>query len=87
MSLVVLASTFAAGAALGAAHFASLWLSVALIRDRRTALGVLVQALRFAALALALTLIARQDAALFLAAAAGALGARAVLLRRARRLA
>jgi hypothetical protein len=87
MSLVILASAFAAGAALGAAHFASLCWSVALIRDRRTALGVLVQALRFAALALALTLIARQGAALFLAAAAGALGARAVLLRRARRLA
>ncbi len=73
-----------AGAILGAAHLASLWWSVALLRDGRTILGFSVQALRFVALALALALIARQGAALFLAAAFGVLAARALLLRRFR---
>ncbi len=62
MTLVLLAA-FAAGALLGAAHFGSLWWSVVLMRDGRTALGVAVQALRFAALAVALALIAREGAA------------------------
>ncbi len=76
-----------AGAILGAAHLASLWWSVALLRDGRTILGFSVQALRFVALGLALAFIARQGAAPFLAAAFGLLAARALLLRRLRRIA
>ena len=72
---------------LGAAHFGSLWCSVVLMRDGRTALGVAVQALRFAALAVALALVAREGAAPLLAAAFGLLAARALLMRRYRRLA
>ena len=53
----------AAGAVLGAAHLASLWWSVVLLRDGRSILGYSVQALRFVVLALALALIARQGAA------------------------
>ena len=53
---------FAAGAILGAAHLASLWWSVVLLRDGRPILGVLAQALRFVALALALACIARHGA-------------------------
>ncbi len=82
-----LIAAFALGAALGAAHFHSLWWSVRLMAENRTALGVAVQALRFAALALALVLVARQGANLSLAAAAGLALVRLVLARRARRLA
>ncbi len=85
--MLALVVTFAGGALLGAAHFASLWWSVVLMRDGRTALGVAVQALRFAPLALALALLARQGAAPLLAAALGILAARALLMRRNRRLA
>ena len=76
-----------AGAILGAAHLASLWWSVALLRDGRTILGFSVQALRFVALALALALIARQGAAPLIAAAFGILATRALLMRRFRRIA
>ena len=77
----------AAGAILGAAHLASLWWSVALMRDGRPILGVVVQALRFVALAAALALIARHGAAPLIAAAFGVLAARAVLLRRLEKMA
>jgi len=87
MMIAVLIAAFVAGAALGAAHFGSLWWSVVLMRDGRTALGVTIQALRFVALAAALALIARQGAASLLAAALGLLAARALLMRRYRRLA
>ena len=76
----------AAGAILGAAHLASLWWSVVLMRDGRPILGGMVQALRFVALALALAVIARHGAALLLAAAFGVLAARALLLRRLERM-
>ena len=87
MSLIALIVALVAGAVLGAAHFFSLRWSVALIRDRRTALGVGLQALRFVVLAVALALIARRGAWPFLAAAAGILAARSALIWRARRLA
>jgi F1F0 ATPase subunit 2 len=87
MTFGSLIAAFAAGAALGSAHFGSLWWSVVLMRDGRTGLGVAVQALRFAALAIALALIARLGAAPFLAAALGVIAARMVLMRRYRRLA
>jgi hypothetical protein len=61
------------GAFLGAAHLASLWWSVALLRYGRPILGFIVQALRFVALALALALTARHGAAPFLAAVFGVL--------------
>ncbi len=77
----------AAGAALGAAHLASLWWSVVLLRDRRPILGATMQALRFVVLALALAVIARHGAAPLLAAAFGVLTARALLLRRLERMA
>jgi F1F0 ATPase subunit 2 len=85
--MLALVASFVAGALLGAAHFGSLWFSVVLMRDGRTALGVGVQALRFAALAAALALLAREGAGPLLAAAFGVLAARALLLRRYRRLA
>ncbi len=78
---------FAAGAILGAAHLASLWWSVLLLRDGRPVLGMILQALRFVALALLLAVIARHGAAPLLAAALGVLAARAVLLRRFERTA
>jgi N-ATPase, AtpR subunit len=77
----------AAGAVLGAAHLASLWWSVALLRDGRTILGFSVQALRFVALALALALIARHGALPLIAAAASVLAVRALLMGRYRRIA
>jgi F1F0 ATPase subunit 2 len=86
MTLALIAA-FVAGAFLGAAHFGSLWFSVVLMRDGRTALGVAVQAFRFAALAVVLALIAREGAAPLLAAAFGLLAARALLMRRYRGLA
>jgi F1F0 ATPase subunit 2 len=86
MSIPVLIAAFAFGAALGAAHFGTLWWSVVLMRDRRTGLGVAAQALRFVVLAAALVLIARQGAGPFLTAAAGVLAARALLMRRYRGL-
>jgi F1F0 ATPase subunit 2 len=82
-----LAIGLAAGALIGAAHFGSLWWSVALVRDRKPLRGFAVQALRFVALVLALGLIARRDAAAFLAAALGLLAARGVLTRRFGRIA
>ncbi len=82
-----LVGAFAVGVALGAAHLYSLWWSVALMRENRTALGVAAQGLRFVLLAVALVLIARQGANLFVAAAAGLLVVRLVLMPRARRLA
>ena len=87
MTVAVLIAAFAAGAALGASHFGSLWWSVVLLRDGRTVAGIVAQALRFVALAAALGLIARQGAAPLLAAALGLLAARALLMRRYRRLA
>lgn len=86
MTIAVLIAAFVAGAVLGAAHFGSLWWSVALLREGRPALGVAAQALRFVALAAALALVARQGAAPLLAAAFGLLAARALLMRRYRRL-
>ena len=76
-----------AGAVLGAAHLASLWWSVVLMRDGRPVLGFITQALRFVVLALAFVLIARQGAAPLLAAAFGVLASRAFLLKRFERLA
>ena len=87
MTVALLIGAFALGAALGAAHFLSLWWSVALIRENRTGLGLAVQGLRFALLALALVVIARQGANLLLAAAAGVLVVRLILTRHYRRLA
>ena len=87
MSVALLIGAFALGAALGAAHFLSLWGSVALLREGRMGLGVALQGLRFALLAIALVLIARQGANLFLAAAAGVLLVRLILTRHYRRLA
>jgi len=87
MSFIVLIGAFAVGAALGAAHFGSLWWSVVLMREGRTGLGFAAQALRFAGLAAALAVIARLGAGPFLAAAAGVLAARTLLMRRFRRLA
>jgi F1F0 ATPase subunit 2 len=77
----------AAGAILGAAHLASLWWSVILLRDGRPVLGILAQALRFVALAAGLAVIARHGAAPLIAAAVGVLAARALLLRRLERMA
>jgi F1F0 ATPase subunit 2 len=74
-----------AAVAAGAAHLGSLWWSVVLIRNGRAGLGVAVQTLRFVALAAALVLIARLGATALVAAAAGVLAARAVLMRRLRR--
>jgi F1F0 ATPase subunit 2 len=85
--IVALMVGLAGGAILGAAHLASLWWSVILLRGGRPILGVAVQALRFVALALALALIARHGAAPLLAAAVGVLAARALLLRRFERMA
>jgi membrane protein implicated in regulation of membrane protease activity len=87
MTIAALAGAFALGAALGAAHFYSLWGSVALMRDGRTGLGVALQGLRFALLAVALVAVARQGAGFLVAAAAGVILVRLVLTRRCRRLA
>jgi F1F0 ATPase subunit 2 len=87
MTVAALVAALAAGAALGAAHLGSLWWSVVLMRDGRTGLGVAVQSLRFVVLAAALVLIARLGAMAFVAAVAGVLAARALLMRRWRRLA
>jgi len=76
-----------AGAVLGAAHLASLWGSVVLMRDGRPILGFLTQALRFVVLALALAFIARHGAAPLLAAAFGVVASRALLIKRFERLA
>jgi F1F0 ATPase subunit 2 len=76
-----------AGAVLGAAHLASLWWSVVLVRDGRPILGFIAQALRFVVLALALAFIARHGAAPLLAAAFGVLVSRALLLKRLERIA
>ncbi len=83
----MIAAAFALGAALGAAHFLSLWGSVALMRQGRTWLGVALQGLRFALLAAALVLLAKAGAQLFLAAAAGVVIVRLALTWRARRAA
>jgi F1F0 ATPase subunit 2 len=85
MNLAWLFAALVAGAALGAAHLGSLWWSVVLIRDGRAGLGVAVQTLRFVALAAALVLIAQLGPTAFVAAAAGVLAARALLIRRFRR--
>jgi F1F0 ATPase subunit 2 len=87
MTAVLIAGAFALGAALGAAHFLSLWGSVVLMREGQTGLGVALQGLRFALLAIALVLIARQGANLFLAAAGGVFLVRVILTRHYRRLA
>jgi F1F0 ATPase subunit 2 len=79
MTALPLVAAFVLGAALGAAHFLSLWGSVALIRQGRTGLGVGLQLLRLALIALALVAIARQGANLFLAAAAGVIVVRFAL--------
>lgn len=81
MTIALFAAAFAAGTALGAAHFGSLWWSVVLMRDGRTALGVATQALRFVVLAAALAMAARLGAVPFVAAALGVLSARAALTR------
>jgi F1F0 ATPase subunit 2 len=75
------------GAVLGAAHLASLWWSVVLMRDGRPILGFMAQALRFVVLALALAFIARHGAAPLLAAASGVLASRALFLKRFERIA
>jgi F1F0 ATPase subunit 2 len=87
MTIVLPVSAFVLGAALGAAHFVSLWGVVALMRRNQAALGVALQVLRFALLAIALTLMAKSGANLFLAGAAGVVAARFILTRRYRRLA
>ncbi len=87
MIVSLLIGAFALGAALGAAHFLSLWGSVALLRGGRMGLGVATQGLRFALLAIALVLVAREGANLFLAAAAGVVLVRLLLTRHYRRLA
>ncbi|RBP09691.1 F1F0 ATPase subunit 2 [Roseiarcus fermentans] len=87
MTAALLAAAFLIGAALGAAHFLSLWWSVGLMRDGRTGLGVALQGLRFFTLAAALVVVAKLGASLLLAAAAGVLVARLALTRHYRRLA
>jgi F1F0 ATPase subunit 2 len=87
MTVALPIAAFALGAALGAAHFLSLWWNVALMRENRTGLAFAIQGLRFALLGVALVMIARQDANLFLAAAAGVLVVRLILTRHYRRLA
>ncbi len=87
MTDALVIGAFALGAALGAAHFLSLWWSVALMRESRTGLALAIQGLRFALLAIALVMIARRGAILFLAAAAGVLVVRLILTRHYRRLA
>ena len=49
MTAALLIGAFALGAALGAAHFLSLWGTVALMREGRTGLGLALQGLRFVA--------------------------------------
>ena len=87
MTVALLIGAFVLGAALGAAHFLSLWASVALLREGRMGFGVALQGLRFALLAIALVLIARQGGNFFLAAATGVLLVRVILTRHYRRLA
>ncbi len=87
MTVALLIGAFVLGAALGAAHFLSLWGSVALLREGRMGFGVALQGLRFALLAIALVLIARQGGNFLLAAAAGVLLVRVILTRHYRRLA
>ena len=87
LNLAILAGALAVGVGLGAAHFGSMWWSLALMRDGRAALGVATQALRFAVLAAALTLVSRIGAAPFLAATLGVFAARALLAGRIRRFA
>jgi len=87
MSAALLVAAFAAGVALGFAHFASLWWSVVLVRDGRAGLGVAVQGIRFVVLAVALVFITRLGVGPFLAAAAGVIVMRFLLTRRYRRLA
>jgi F1F0 ATPase subunit 2 len=82
-----LAVGLVAGAVLGAAHLASLWWSVVLMREGRPILGFMTQALRFVVLALGLAFIARHGAAPLLAAAFGVVASRAFLLKRFERLA
>ena len=76
-----------AGALLGAAHLASLWWSVVLLRGGRPILGFIAQVLRFSVLALALAFFARHGAAPLLAAAFGVVASRALLLKRFERIA
>ncbi len=86
MTSALLIGAFALGAALGAAHFLSLRWTVALMRESRTALGLAIQGGRFVLLALALVMTARQGANTFLAAAAGVLVVRLILMSHYRRL-
>ena len=85
MTVALLFGAFALGAALGAAHFLSLWGTVALMREGRAGLGVALQGLRFALLAVVLVFVAREGAGLFLAVSAGILIVRLVLTRQYRR--
>ncbi len=85
MTTALLVGAFLMGAALGAAHFYSLWGSVALIGQGRTALGIALQALRFGLIAIALVLVARAGAGLLVAAAAGLIVTRLILTRHERR--
>lgn len=87
MTAALIVGAFALGAALGSAHFLSLWQCVGLMQKGRTGLGVAAQGLRLALLAIALVLLAKQGASLFLAAAAGVLLVRLVLTHHYRRLA
>ena len=87
MTVITLIGAFALGAAFGAAHFLSLWWTVALMGENRTGLALAIQGFRFVLLAIALVLIARQGAHIFLAAAAGVLIVRFLLMRHYRRLA
>ncbi len=87
MTIALLIAAFAVGAALGAAHFLSLWWTVVLMRENRTGLGLAMQGGRFLLLAIALVVTARQGANIFLAAAAGVLVVRLLLTRHYRRLA
>jgi N-ATPase, AtpR subunit len=83
MTASLIVGAFALGAALGAAHFLSLWRCVGLMQKGRTGLAVTAQVLRFALLAV----VARHGAGFFLSAAAGVILVRLALTRHCRRLA
>ena len=87
MTAALIVGAFALGAALGWAHFLSLWQCVGLMQKGRTGLAVAAQGLRFALIAVALAVVARQGASFLLSAAAGVILVRLFLTRRYRRLA
>jgi len=80
-----LVAGLAAGLALGALHFATLWWNTRLVTGAGPLRVTLVQVLRLLLLAAVLTGLARLGAAALLAGAAGLLAVRHVALRLARR--